>query len=91
MANRPVGYGYTAETTKKVKLRFKKFKKQPPEVLCKKGVLKNFAQFTGKHLCQSLFFNKLAGLWLAGLNLIKKQKFSLLCCSLQFFWVNRPF
>ena len=23
----------------------------------KKGVLKNFAKFTGKHLCQSLFFN----------------------------------
>ena len=22
------------------------------------GVLKNFAKFTGKHLCQSLFFNK---------------------------------
>ena len=26
-----------------------------PEVFCKKGVLRNFA-FTGKHLCQSLFF-----------------------------------
>ena len=24
----------------------------------KKGALKNFAKFTGKHLCQSLFFNK---------------------------------
>ena len=24
------------------------------------GVLKNFAKFTGKHLCQSLFFNKVA-------------------------------
>ena len=23
-----------------------------------KGVLKNFAEFTGKHLCQSLFINK---------------------------------
>ena len=28
------------------------------EVFCKKGVLKNIAKFTGKHLCQSLFFNK---------------------------------
>ena len=28
---------------------------------CKKGVLRNFAKFTGKHLCQSLFFNKVAG------------------------------
>ena len=24
----------------------------------KKSVLKNFAKFTGKHLCRSLFFNK---------------------------------
>ena len=22
-----------------------------PEVFCKKGVLRNFAKFTGKHLC----------------------------------------
>ena len=28
----------------------------------KKGVLRNFAKFAGKHLCQSLFFNKVAGL-----------------------------
>ena len=28
----------------------------------KKGVLGNFAKFTGEHLCQSLFFNKVAGL-----------------------------
>ena len=27
-----------------------------------KGVLKNFAKFAGKHLCQSAFFNKVAGL-----------------------------
>ena len=26
----------------------------------KKNVLKHFAKFTGKHLCQSLFFNKVA-------------------------------
>ena len=30
-----------------------------------KGVLRNFTKFTGKHLCQSLFFNKVAGLRLA--------------------------
>ena len=35
------------------------------ELFCKKGVLRNFAKFTGKHLCQRLFFNKVAGLrWL---------------------------
>ena len=27
-----------------------------------KSVLRNFAKFTGKHLCQSPFFNKVAGL-----------------------------
>ena len=32
------------------------------EVFCRKGVLRNFAKFTGKHLCQKLFFNKVAGL-----------------------------
>ena len=29
-----------------------------PEVFCKKGGLRNFAKFTGKHLCQSLNFAK---------------------------------
>ena len=33
---------------------------QPPEMFYKKGVLKNFAKFAGKHLYQSLFFNKVA-------------------------------
>ena len=33
-----------------------------PEVFYKKGVLRNFSKFTGKLLCQSLFFNKVAGL-----------------------------
>ena len=28
----------------------------------RKGVLRNFAKFTRKHLCQSLFLNKVAGL-----------------------------
>ena len=32
------------------------------EVFCRKGVLRNLAKFTGKHLWQSLFFNKVAGL-----------------------------
>ena len=30
-----------------------------PEMFCKKGILRNIAKFSGKHLCQSLFFNKL--------------------------------
>ena len=35
------------------------FQKQPPEVFYKKNVLKNFAIFTGKHLCSSLFLIEL--------------------------------
>ena len=35
-------------------------KKQPPWCSMKKDVLRNFAKLTGKHLCQSLFFNKVA-------------------------------
>ena len=31
-------------------------------MFCKKDVLRNFAKFTGKHLCQRLFLNKVAGL-----------------------------
>ena len=37
----------------------------------KKGILKNFAKFTGKHLCQSLFFTKVADLRPA--TLLKKR------------------
>ena len=44
-----------------------------PEVFCKKGVLRNFAKFTGKHLCQSLFFNKVAGLRPKACIFIKKR------------------
>ena len=28
----------------------------------RKGILRNFSKFTGKHLCQDHFFNKVAGL-----------------------------
>ena len=38
-----------------------------PEVFCKNCVLKNVSKFSGKHLCQSLFFNKEA------CNFIKKE------------------
>ena len=40
------------------------------DVFCKKGVLKNFEKFTGKHLCQILLFNKVAG---GTCNFIKKE------------------
>ena len=42
-----------------------------PDVFCKKDVLRDFTKSTGKHLCQSLFFNKVAGLRPA--TLLKKR------------------
>ena len=42
-----------------------------PDVFCKQGVLRDFVKFTGKHLRQNLFFNKVAGLRLA--TLLKKR------------------
>ena len=47
------------------------YRSSRPEVFRKKGVLRNFAKFTGKHLRQSLFFNKVARLRLA--TLLKKR------------------
>ena len=41
---------------------FKTARSSLKETLCKKSVLKNFASFTGKHLCQSLLLIKLQAL-----------------------------
>ena len=49
----------------------KYFQKQSSRGVLKKGVLRNFAKFTGKHLYQSLFFNKVTGLNPA--SLLKKR------------------
>ena len=38
------------------------YRSSRPDVLFKKVVLKGLSKFIGKHLCQSLFFNKVAGL-----------------------------
>ena len=40
------------------------YRSSRPEVLCKEDILRNFARLTGKHLCQSLLFNKAGGLQL---------------------------
>ena len=57
-----------------------------PKVFCVKGVLRNFTKFTGKHLCQSLCFNKVAGLRPEACNFIKKetltQEFSYEFCKI---------
>ena len=43
----------------KVRIKDETSRSSRPEVFCKKDVLKNFAIFTGKHLCHSLFLIKL--------------------------------
>ena len=52
-----------------------------------KGVLKNFAKLTGKHLCQSLFFNEVADLGPATLlkNILLHSARVLLVLSCEFF------
>ena len=55
--------------------------KQPPEVFCKKSVLRNFTEFTGKHLCKSLSFNKVAGFRPATL---LKERLWHRCCLVNF-------
>ena len=41
-----------------------------PEVFREKDVLESFTKFTGKYLCQSLFYNKVAD---SGLQLYQKR------------------
>ena len=47
--------GGALRTLRSMRRCIKDPQKQPSEVLYKKAVLKNFAKFTGKHLCQSFF------------------------------------
>ena len=49
-----------------------------PEVFCKKGSLRNFAKFTGKHLCQGLLIKFQA----SACNFIKKETVAqVFCCE----------
>ena len=45
-----------------VSREFRNFRSSRREVFYKKGVLRNFTKFTGKHLCQSPFFNTIGEL-----------------------------
>ena len=55
----------------------------------KKDVLRNFTKFTGKHLCQSLLFNKVVGPRLA--TLLKKRLWHR-CFSVKFVkFLRTPF
>ena len=50
-------------------------------MFCKKGVLRNFAKFTGKHLCQRLFCNKVAGLSLRPATLLENVLAQVVSCE----------
>ena len=50
---------------------FGKARSSRSRMFFKIGALKNFVNFTGKHLCWSLFFNKVTGL--QACNFIKKE------------------
>ena len=50
-----------------------------PEELYKKGVLRNFAKFTGKQLCRNFFLNKVADLRPA--TLLKKTLAQVFSCE----------
>ena len=48
-----------------------KYRSSRLEVFCRKDVLRNFEKFTGKHLCQGLLCNNVAGL--RSVTLLKKR------------------
>ena len=70
-------------------LIIERFKSSCPDVFYKKGVPRNFVKFTGKHLCQSFFLNKVAGLRPATL---LKKRFCHRCFLVNFSkFLNTPF
>ena len=64
-------------------------KSSGPEVFCKQGVPTNLAKVTEKHLCQSLVFNKVAGLMSVTLS---KKRLWHRCSPVNFAkFLRRPF
>ena len=58
-------------TSKETNPLLRRFRSSHRMCSVKKGALRNFAKLTGKDLWQSLFFNKVAGLW--PVTLLKKE------------------
>ena len=56
-----------------------RYRSSRPEVFCRKGVLRNFAKFTGKHLYQNLYYNKAVGLRAATLFTLAQVFFCEFC------------
>ena len=75
------------------KIKFSKHtlykQKQPPEVFYQKSVLRDFTKFTGKHLCQSLSFNKVAGL--SSATFLKKRLAQVFSCEFYEIFKNNFF
>ena len=74
--------------SEKMKAKYMKgnVQKQPPQVFYKKGVLKNFVKFTGKHLCQSLFLKKLPAKTCKFFEILKKLCATTSGCVKEFFY-----
>ena len=49
---------FTVKQQPSIKWTMRGFSSSRPEAFCTKGVLKNFAKFTGKHLCFPVNFKK---------------------------------
>ena len=62
--------------------------KRKPTLVCKNGVIKHFLKFKGKHLCHSLFFNKVAGLKPA--TLLKKRLVQVISWNICEIFKNSP-
>ena len=60
----------TIRTAQLIQLILTKNRSNQQRCSVKKGVLRNFVKFTGKHLCLSLFFIRVAG---QACNFIKKE------------------
>ena len=63
------------------------FRRSRLEVFCKKGVLRNFAKFTGEYLCQSLFIKKETVIQVFSCEFCKIYKNTSGCC----FCLKTPF
>ena len=59
-AKRNIFNSVSGQSLTTVYMKYTELKNSRQEVFCKKEVLRNFAKFTGKHLCQSglLYFAK---------------------------------
>ena len=74
-------------------VKYLQIRNQSPDLFFKKGMPENFAEFTGKHLCQSLFLNKVPSLRPA---ILLQKRLAEVCqiCEISkksFFYRRNPF